>query len=308
MAEEETAGGGNADQAAYWNQVAGPKWVAMQHDIDCILSAVVDALLAWARPAEIEAEAGRGARLMDIGCGTGATAFAFAEAAGPDARITGIDISEPMLAEAEKRRADLGLERLDFRLADAQTHDFGRAADGGAAGPPFDQLFSRFGVMFFADPVAAFGNLATALRPGGRIVFAAWAPVAVNPWFAIPRDVAVARLGPPPATPPRAPGPMAFQEIPYVRDILAAAGFSDIRGEAVPVTLTHPGSPEAVGRLAANLGPSARILKAYDGTAEDEAAIAAQVAEAFHPYARPEGGLGLPAILNLFAAVKPSRP
>ena len=97
---------------------------------------------------------------------------------------------------------------------------------------------------------------------------------------------------------------MAFQEIPYVRGILAAAGFTGIRGEEVPIIMTNPARPDEVARLAANLGTSARILKHHGGSAEDAAAIAAAVAEAFRPFELAEGGVGLPAVLNLFAAVK----
>jgi len=301
MADKETPGGDNADQVTYWNEVAGPKWVAMQREIDSSLAAAIDVLLERARPAEIEAGDGEAPRLLDVGCGTGATSFAFAAAAGPAARITGIDISRPMLDLAERQRVALGLEGVRFLLADAQLHDFGATDE---AGPPFDLLVSRFGVMFFADPVAAFRNLATALRPGGRAVFAAWAPMAANPWFEIPRNAAAARLGPPPETPPRAPGPMAFQEIPYVLGILEAAGFTACRGEEVAVTLHNPGSLEEVALMATNLGPSARILKAYEGTAADVEAIAAAVTEAFRPYVRAEGGVGLPATLTLFEAAK----
>lgn len=302
MADDKKGGADNADQVTYWNEVAGPKWVSMQKGIDNTLAAAIDVLLDWARPAEIESGDGKGPRLLDVGCGTGATAFAFAEAAGPMARTTGIDISEPMLALAEQQRAASGLNGLRFLLADAQSHDFSAATE---VGPPFDLLFSRFGVMFFADPVAAFRNLATALRPGGRAVFAAWAPMAANPWFQIPKDIATARLGPPPVAPPRAPGPLAFQEIPYVMDILTQAGFTALRGEEVAVTLANPDSPEEVARMVTNLGPSARILKAYDGTAEDVEAIAAGVMEAFRPFVQADGGVGLPATLNVFAAVKP---
>ena len=279
----------NADQSEYWNAVAGPKWVAFQEEIDTTFGAVTEELLARARPAS-------GMRVLDIGCGAGATALATASAVGAEGAVTGIDVSEPLLARAAERQAAIGLQQLDFRLADAQTYRF-------AARPPYDLLVSRFGVMFFDDPVAAFRNLAGALRPGGRLVFVSWAEMAVNPWFKIPRDAAVAHLGPPPEQPPRSPGPLAFEEIPYVLDILRQAGFEDCRGEEATVDLMNPAPLDAVAAIATNLGISARIVKAYEGTADDFAAIAAVVEQDFRPYIVP-GGVSVPARLNFFEATK----
>ena len=149
MATHEEAGKVNADQSDYWNSVAGPKWVAFQEEIDTTFTGVTKELLARARPVA-------GMRVLDIGCGAGATALAAARAVGAGGAVTGIDLSEPLLARAAERQATAGLRQMDFRLADAQSHAF-------APAPAYDLLISRFGVMFFEDPVAAFRNLAGAL-------------------------------------------------------------------------------------------------------------------------------------------------
>ena len=201
----------NADQATFWNAQPGQNWVDFQADLDAQLSEVTDRLLAAcaARPGE---------RVLDIGCGAGGSTLALAAAVGAVGSVLGLDLSEPLLARAEERRRDLALGNVRFARGDAQDHPF---APGG-----FDLAASRFGVMFFADPVAAFRNIARALRPGGRLVFVAWAGPEHNPWFAIPQRAAVARLGPVAPTPPDAPGPMAFRDAARVTGLLEAAGLA----------------------------------------------------------------------------------
>ena len=110
----------------------------------------------------------------------------------------------------------------DFILADAQTHPFDPES--------FDAIISRFGLMFFDNPVAAFANMARGLKPDGRLVFAAWAPAAENPWFLIPRDAAIARLGKPAPADPFAPGPLAFQDMERVTKLMEQAGLRNVRG------------------------------------------------------------------------------
>ena len=126
-----------------------------------------------------------------------------------------------MLDQAKRRTAERGLGNVELLLADAQTHDFAPAS--------FDLVVSRFGVMFFADPFAAFRNLHGALRDGGRLAMAVWAPIADNTHWKLAYDIVVRRLGPPAAVAPQAPGPLAFSDPDYFRRILAEAGFADIR-------------------------------------------------------------------------------
>lgn len=147
----------NAAQAEYWSSAPGRKWVALQDPMDAALSAVNALLLARAAP-------GPGEAVLEIGCGAGATTLAFAERVGPAGSVLAVDISPPLLARARDRAANHG-SRVNFIEADAQTHHFQAAS--------VDLIVSRFGIMFFEDPVAAFANMLTALRPGGRLVAAA---------------------------------------------------------------------------------------------------------------------------------------
>ena len=282
-------GQSNADQNEFWNSEPGQNWVRFQADLDAISREVGNLLLEACEPREGEAA-------LDVGCGAGATTLALARALAPSGRVHGVDISSPLLARASASRDELGIGNVTFERADAQDHAFPPAA--------FDLVASRFGMMFFADPVAAFRNLRSALRPGGRIAFVAWAGPEDNPWFAWPHRIATARRGAVAATPPDAPGPMAFQDIERVRGILADAGFSRCDGRAVAVDLHHPGGLEAIEKLVTVVGPVARVLREKDGTEEDKAAIAAEVAARFAQF-RSSDGIRIPARVNVFTALAP---
>ncbi len=278
----------NAEQAEFWNLGPGQNWVEFQADLDALHEGVTEVLLRAAAPRAGEA-------VLDVGCGAGATSLALAAAVAPSGRVLGVDISAPLLRRAEERRRELGIGNLGFELADAQARRF----EAGA----FDLVASRFGVMFFADPVAAFRNLAAGLRPGGRLAFAAWAGPERNPWFTLPQRIAVARLGPVEPSPPDAPGPMAFRDIGRVCGILEAAGLSDCTGESLDVELHHPGGLEAVVRLAGQVGVAVRLMREKQATPEDRAAILDAIAAEFARF-RSADGIRVPAGINLFTAAR----
>jgi SAM-dependent methyltransferase len=242
-AEEVEQPAGNVAMGRYWNEVAGPRWVGRQAAQEVRNAEMLEMLLA-------AAQAEPGERVLDIGCGTGVTTLPYARAVGPAGHVTGADISRPMLDSAQKRIADAGVENVTRLLADAQIHAF----------PPawFDLLTSRMGVMFFADPVAAFRNLIAALKPGGRLCTAVWATLAENVHWKIPLEIAIRHLGPPAPQPPHTPGPHAFGDRDYLRGILAAAGFADIaikprdfhiRGDTPAAMAEHVGMFGVVQRL-----------------------------------------------------------
>jgi len=277
----------NEAEIERWNSEFARKWVKFQTRLDACLSPVSEELIDRAAPLP-------GERIIDVGCGAGATTIEVARQVGPGGRVLAIDVSQPMLDVARKRLAGNG--HCDFLLSDAQTHAFEQNA--------FDALLSRFGVMFFEDPVAAFTNMSLALKPGGRMVFASWAGVEKNPWFQIPRDAAVARLGAPEPAPPRAPGPMAFAETDYVKGILTRAGLVDVHAYEVSLELANPGGLEQAAELASNLGPAARIHKEMKGTAEDLEKIRSTVLEGFRQFEN-NAGVSVPATINYFAAARP---
>jgi SAM-dependent methyltransferase len=279
----------NADQAHYWESVAAPKWIDLAEPLDAVFAPVNALLLARASPKP-------GEQVLDVGCGTGATARALAESVGAEGHVVAADISAPLLAHAKARTPASLASRLSFIELDAQTHGF--------TSGHFDLLVSRFGVMFFEAPIAAFANLRRALRPGGRLHVAAWGPIEVNPWFGISRDAAIARLGHPPPVPPTAPGPLAFADIAYVLEILREAGFATAAAEVVSLDLEPPGGVDGAVLLMSSIGPAARILAHFEGSPDDARAIREATSVALAPY-RVEDRIRIPAVLNLFAAVAP---
>jgi SAM-dependent methyltransferase len=190
--------------------------------------------------------------------------------------VTGLDISGAMLARARERApADLP---LDFINADATVHAF----KTGSA----DLLFSRFGVMFFADPVLSFRNLRTALRRGGRMAFACWRALDKNPWMLLPLQQALKHVAPPPLPGPEDPGPFSFAREERVRRILSEAGFSAIRMEAVDLALdlaTGQGV-DAAARGALEIGPVRRVLEGQPPMVVSK--VANEVRTALAPFQR----------------------
>ena len=235
----------NADQIAYWNGPGGQRWADRQQTQDVVLAPVSDLLIDRAR-------AKPGERIVDVGCGAGATTTAFAQQVGPAGYVLGIDISAPMLARA-REIAPTGLP-VEFVLADATVHPFDPAS--------FDLVASRFGVMFFAEPALSFANLRRALRPSGRLAFACWREPRENPFFMAPLQAVYKHVPKLPPPGPEAPGPFAFASEARVHRILGEAGFSAIAMEPCNLELDI-----AIGRgldvavqSALEIGPAARAL------------------------------------------------
>ena len=275
----------NQDQADYWTSDSGKKWIAFETEIDTILEIVNHELIRQSAPRP-------GEHILDIGCGTGATSRAFANFLAPDGSVTAIDISAPLLSHAKTRAADLEI-RSDFYALDAQTGDIPNA--------PFDLVISRFGVMFFDDPVQAFQNIRRHMKPGARLVLAAWAPLKFNPWFYVPANSAIAHLGPVEPMGSTEPGPLAFQDINRVVGILDKAGFHNPTGATVDLKFHHPGPLETVANLSVNLGPVERIMRTYDGTNNDYEIIRGSILRELTEFA-DEDGINIPAKLNFFSA------
>ena len=259
----------NADQVAYWNAQAGETWATQQEKLDRQLEPLGEAGMAALAPKA-------GERLIDIGCGAGQTTLALAGRVGPDGSVLGVDISVPML-EVARRRAE-GLGNVAFLEADAQTQAF----EPGAA----DAVFSRFGVMFFADPPAAFANIRKALKPDARLAFVCWRPLPLNEWMLLPMRAALAHVPPPPPPgDPLAPGPFAFADPDRVRGILGGAGFSDI--EIAPRDFMIGGNPlEESVALALKVGPLGALLR--ENPDQRDAVIDA-VREALAAHVGPDG-------------------
>lgn len=264
----------NQEQIRYWNEESGPKWVRNQQRLDAQIEPLG---LAALHRANIQL----GEQVLDVGCGCGQTALELANRVGPNGAVVGLDISQPMLARARERQQELKLTNLAFICADAQTHAFERNQ--------FDLIFSRFGVMFFDDPVAAFRNLRGALRATGRLCFVCWQELAKNDWARVPLKAALQHVPPPPPPVPHAPGPFAFADPDRLRHILTTAGFSDINLETHQTAISVGGATtvEEAADFSLEIGPVGTLLRTA-GT-DTRARVAASIRDALRPYAGPNG-------------------
>lgn len=234
----------NQTQIDYWNTQAGPKWVGVQQYIDRMFAPVAEALLDRAAPQAGEC-------VLDVGCGCGDTTLMLA---GYGTEVTGVDIARPMLDRARERAGNR--TDVSFREADASAEPFD---------PVYNLVFSRFGLMFFDTPKAAFANLCRALAPGGRLVFACWQNFHDNPWLTVPYDAAKPYLPEPGEEPdPRAPGPFALADTDYIREILADAGFDNPSIELYRPTIHLGDSMDEAMAFLQELGPLSNALVELD--------------------------------------------
>ena len=268
----------NDEQRAYWSGEVGTRWATLGSVIDTSFAPVTEAIVAEADLTGTQA-------VLDVGCGGGALTRALAARAR---QVTGVDVSAPMLATARAA----AVPNTRFLEADAQIHASWQDR--------FDRIVSRFGVMFFADTVAAFANLHRAAAPDGRLIVAAWGPAEANPWFTVPRAAAVARLGPV-QDDPDAPGPFRFRDAGRVVDWLSRAGWRDAAATPLDLSLTPPGSPAEVAAFSTRIGGASRVLSAHGADEATRSAVARDLEPAFAAMTGM-GGTRVPARINLFTA------
>lgn len=235
----------NAEQRTYWNEHAPEAWVTHQEAMD-------EQLRAHGALALEALELRAGEHVLDLGCGCGDTTLALAAEIGPSGRVMGVDLSAPMLTRARERVAEGSLTYVELEEADAQTHSFPEGA--------FDAAYSRFGVMFFEDPVAAFRNVARALKPSGRLSFVCWQPASRNPWVTVPLEAVFPFVPPPSMLDPNLPGPFSLADPARVSKVLADAGFDDVKVEPAAVQMDF-GPIEQTTEFLMTLGPTARALR-----------------------------------------------
>ncbi len=277
----------NEEQAEFWgNSEQGTKWLTYEAQLDHAFAPVLDLVLD-------RAALSAGMQVLDIGCGTGLSSIAAARAVGAEGHVLAADISQPFLDRAAKRAESNGIQTITFQHADAQTYAFEPGQ--------MDAAISRFGVMFFSDSIAAFRNIALALKPGGQMTFASWGPLDVNPWFKIPHVAAVRRMGQPPRVDRYAPGPLAFHDIDHVKGLMTQAGLSEITGDAITVNLTDFGGVEGTARLVTRVGPAGRVVAHFEGSEADTDAIQEAVAKEFRQY-KSGSEILIPAMINLYQA------
>jgi SAM-dependent methyltransferase len=274
----------NEDQHSRWNGIDGEYWTRNQDRLDRTLAPVTEPLVAFAAPRA-------GSTVMDVGCGCGTTTIEFARVVGPSGRVVGIDLSRPMLAlAAERLRKFANTTCLLGDAAELPLRDLGA-----------ELIVSRFGVMFFGDPVAAFANLRTGLAPGGRLRFACWRPMNENPWLHIPLDAIYEHAPRLPKPDPEEPGPFAFSNTARVTRILTMAGFTapSFTPLDIEMDIAAGGTFEDAVVQSSAMGPAKRAL--VDQPDDIRAAAMESIRRALMPYASA-AGVRLPGAVWLAAA------
>jgi SAM-dependent methyltransferase len=273
----------NAAQIEYWNSAAGESWVQFQELLDRQIEPLGTAAMEVLAPR-------KGERIVDIGCGCGQTSLALAARVGPSGSVVGADVSKPMLEVALRRQAQAAPDApVVFRELDVQTGDLGHGL--------FDAAFSRFGVMFFSDPVGAFANIRVSLKPGGRLAFACWRPINENPWMHVPLEAALPLMPPVVPPDPTAPGPFAFADASRVRAILAQAGFSSVTISPFDARIGGADVEQTL-RQSLKIGPLGRVLREHPEIADG---VADAVRNVLPKYVTPDGVL-MPAAVWIVLA------
>lgn len=240
----------NEEQSEFWEALA-PDWLASTDHTE-----MVSASFGTAAMDRLTLQVGQ--RVLDIGCGSGSTTLELARRVGSGGVAVGVDIAPAMIAAASQNAATAGITNATFAACDAQVEPLGDA--------PFDAAFSRFGVMFFADPSAAFANTRRALRPDGVFAFACWENIFANEWMFVPGSAVVAVTGTlPPMPGPDEPGPFAFADPARVDALLADAGFTQIEITSQADTVMLPEAElEALVSLTRRVGPVREALRTAD--------------------------------------------
>lgn len=263
----------NIEQFEAWNGDSGRRWVDDSSHREKVLGPFADLLLDRARPRP-------GERVLDVGCGCGPTTRAAAGAVGPTGRVVGLDLSAPMLDQGRSDASAEGLANVEFVQGDAQTHDLGET---------FDLVISRFGTMFFGDPVAAFTNLARHVGVDGRLCMLTWQPLATNPWMTVPL-AALEGFGAPPEIDASLPGMFGLSETQRIGTVMAEAGWARVEVEPVLVAMELGVDAAGAAQYLAQTGVARVVMEALDPDRR-EAALAA-LADAMEPRAGP-GGVSL---------------
>ena len=266
----------NEEQIEYWNGETGERWARRDDMMARLLKPIAQLLLDHAG---IEGRT----RALDVGCGGGSQSRELAALLGADASVVGVDISAPLLEVARSRSEATPADHapVDFIQADASSYAFEPNS--------FDLVFSRFGVMFFEDPVTAFSNIHSALQAGAGLAFCCWQGLPKNDWVLQPLQAAFQHIPAPPKPDPHAPGPFAFADPDRVRSILSASGFVDIELEPRDITMQFGEFPtlEENARDLMQIGPIAGLIAEQDEATREK--VRESVIEVLRPYHGPDG-------------------
>ena len=264
----------NKNQRDFWSGKGGDIWVERQNAMDTMLGPLGEAALN-------KLNLNEGENVLDIGCGCGHTTLNIAKRISPDGQVTGLDISKPMLKRAKESANEMSISNASFNCVDVQTDDMGEEV--------YSAAFSRFGVMFFEDPIAAFHNINKSLITGASLSFVCWQSPALNPWQSLFIE-AVKKYVDLPSPPPRSPSPFAFMESEYVSSILEESNFQNImiEGHEAEVNMFSGRSLSDSVKDYISINPVVSgMLK--DSTEQEKTEIINSAIEAFSPYYSAKG-------------------
>tara|TARA_B100000287_G_scaffold28746_1_gene27058 strand:+ start:2317 stop:3165 length:849 start_codon:yes stop_codon:yes gene_type:complete len=276
----------NDDQHEFWNKGIGQKWVKEDNSMNERFTILTKEFF---KRAKIE----KGDKVLDIGCGGGITSFETSKILGNDGYVLGADISKILLDLAKKNYSNI--KNLKFKYCDVQNYEFEKNS--------FSKVISRFGVMFFENPIKAFQNINNAIQDGGSLHFVCWTNVMENEFFTAAANIIIRHLdrGFPELT--RAPGPFAFSEKKYVKQILNAAGFENIKVEKVYTLISTNDSAEKDGNLLFNIGLAGRLLSEENLSEAELAKIKEKIIE-MSQNRKFDGIINYKACLNFVSATK----
>ena len=276
----------NEEQFELWNEGIGKKWVEEDDSMNERLSILTKELF-------LRLNINRGDKILDVGCGGGQTSFEASEIVGENGYVVGADISKILLDLAKSKYANT--KNLEFKLCDVQNYEFRENS--------FNKVISRFGVMFFENPIEAFKNIYDSLQEGGSLNFVCWTNVMENEFFTDPTNIIIRHLNKDFPEITRSPGPLAFSEEKYINEILSNSGFKNIKVEKVYSLITTNDSPEKNGELLLNIGSGGRLLADANLSKKELSVIRDEMVE-ISQKRQKNGKITYKACLNYVSATK----
>ena len=276
----------NEEQFEFWNEGIGQWWVEEDDSMNERLSILTKELF-------LRLNINRGDKILDIGCGGGQTSFEASEIVGENGYVVGADISKILLDLAKSKYANT--KNLEFKLCDVQNYEFRENS--------FNKVISRFGVMFFENPIEAFKNIYNAIQEGGSLNFVCWTNVMENEFFTDPTNIIIRHLNKDFPEITRSPGPLAFSEEKYINEILSNSGFKNIKVEKVYSLITTNDSPEKNGELLLSIGLGGRLLADANLSKKELSVIRDEMVE-ISQKRQKNGKITYKACLNYVSATK----
>jgi ubiquinone/menaquinone biosynthesis C-methylase UbiE len=276
----------NDEQFEFWNEGIGKKWVEEDDSMNERLSILTKELF-------LRSNINRDDKILDIGCGGGQTAFEASEMVGENGYVIGADISKILLDLAKSKYANS--KNLEFKYCDVQNYEFRENS--------FNKVISRFGVMFFENPIEAFKNIYNSIQEGGSLNFVCWTNVMENEFFTDPTNIIIKHINKEFPEITRAPGPLAFSEADYVKEILMSSKFKNVKVEKVYSSISTNDSAEKDGALLLKLGLGGRLLADANLSKKELSIIREEMVE-ISQKRQKNGKITYKACLNYVSATK----